>query len=146
MSASQVAYADLYRLATPSQVASLEAVLGASPLFEVVYSNADASVARSAADAAAFTSAATCVEMAVPRSLPSASFAAADAVAERAQIPREMRRQRNDADQPLALEDRHLVDAIEGFARHRGANLGRRIPWPGGWDASGEWSGEPRPL
>jgi hypothetical protein len=44
VSASQVAYADLYRLATPSQVASLEAVLGASPLFEVVYSNADARV------------------------------------------------------------------------------------------------------
>ncbi len=44
VSTSQTAYADLYRLATPSQVASLEAVLSSSPLFELVYANEDARV------------------------------------------------------------------------------------------------------
>ncbi|HLM65786.1 MAG TPA: hypothetical protein VK306_15935 [Acidimicrobiales bacterium] len=44
VSKSQIAYADLYRLATPDQIASLEAILASSPLFEVVYTNEDARV------------------------------------------------------------------------------------------------------
>jgi hypothetical protein len=44
VSTSQIAYADLYRLATPSQIESLEAILASSPLFEVVYTNEDARV------------------------------------------------------------------------------------------------------
>jgi hypothetical protein len=44
ISTSQIAYADLYRLATPSQIESLEAILASSPLFEVVYANEDARI------------------------------------------------------------------------------------------------------
>ncbi|WP_345037431.1 hypothetical protein [Georgenia daeguensis] len=46
LSSSQADYADLYRLATPEQVDSLEAVLASSPLFEVVYSGPDARIYR----------------------------------------------------------------------------------------------------
>jgi hypothetical protein len=46
LSSSQADYADLYRLATPEQVGSLETVLASSPLFEVVYSGPDARIYR----------------------------------------------------------------------------------------------------
>jgi len=44
ISKSQVNYAELYRLATPQQIASLEAVLASSNAFELVYANEDARI------------------------------------------------------------------------------------------------------
>jgi len=46
LSSSQTDFADLYRLATPEEMASLEAVLAASPLFEIVYAGPDARIYR----------------------------------------------------------------------------------------------------
>jgi hypothetical protein len=44
ISTSQIEYADLYRLARPRQIASLETLLATSNQFELVYSNTDARV------------------------------------------------------------------------------------------------------
>jgi hypothetical protein len=44
VSTSMVQYADLYRRATPAQMASLESIVASSNRFELVYSNADARI------------------------------------------------------------------------------------------------------
>jgi len=46
LSSSQTDFAEMYKMATPEEVASLEAVLAASPLFEVVYAGPDARIYR----------------------------------------------------------------------------------------------------